>query len=63
LFATVWALFLPGWFSGMAGIGYANEHLSPQFFAGAVLILAANALLLRENRSPQASHSQSGPGA
>ena len=50
LFATLWALFLPGWFSGLAGLGYANEQLTPGFFLGAVLILGANALLLREGK-------------
>ena len=46
VFATLWALFLPGWFSALAGIAYANEHLTPQFQIGAVLILAANIVII-----------------
>ncbi len=46
VFATLWALFLPGWFSSLAGIAYANEHLTPQFQIGAVLILAANIVII-----------------
>lgn len=46
VFATLWALFLPGWFSTLAGIAYANEHLSPQFQIGAALILAANIVII-----------------
>ena len=46
VFATLWALFLPGWFSSLAGIAYANEHLTPQFQIGAALILAANIVII-----------------
>ena len=46
IFATVWALFLPGWYSGMGGFEYANEALGAPFFWGALLILGANLLLL-----------------
>ncbi len=46
VFATLWALFLPGWFSTLAGIAYANENLSPQFQIGAALILAANIVII-----------------
>ena len=53
VFATAWALFLPGWFSGFAGIAYANEHLSWQLFAGGGLILAANLLLIARPDQPE----------
>ncbi len=46
VFATLWALFIPGWFSALAGIAYANEHLTPAFFVGGALILAANAVII-----------------
>jgi drug/metabolite transporter (DMT)-like permease len=46
VFATLWALFLPEWFSWFSGISYSNEVLSAGFFKGAALVLAANALLL-----------------
>jgi drug/metabolite transporter (DMT)-like permease len=53
VFATVWALFLPGWFSALSGISYPNEVLSGGFFKGALLMLAANALILfRPHSSP-----------
>jgi drug/metabolite transporter (DMT)-like permease len=59
VFASAWALFLPGWFSGFAGIAYANEHLSWQLFAGGGLILAANLLLLA--RPDQPAHGDPAP--
>ena len=46
VFATLWALFLPGWFSSLAGIVYANEHLSTSFLLGAALIVAANVVII-----------------
>jgi hypothetical protein len=46
IFATVWALFLPGWFSKLGGLEYGNEVLGTPFFWGAALILGANLLLL-----------------
>ncbi len=53
IFATLWALFLPGLFSAFAGIQYANEHLTLRFFIGGTLILAANALVVfRQNQPP-----------
>ena len=53
VFASAWALFLPGWFSGFAGIAYANERLSWQLFAGGGLILAANLLLIARPDQPE----------
>lgn len=53
VFASAWAVFLPGWFSGFAGITYANEHLSWQLFAGGGLILIANLLLIARPDKPE----------
>lgn len=53
IFASAWALFLPGWFSGFTGIAYANEHLTWQLFAGGGLILAANLLLIARPDQPE----------
>lgn len=61
VFATVWALFLPGWFSSLSGISYANEVLSGGFFKGALLMLAANALLLFRPHSSPAVNADSPP--
>jgi drug/metabolite transporter (DMT)-like permease len=52
VFASAWALFLPGWFSNFASIRYANEHLSWQLFAGGGLILIANLLLIARPDQP-----------
>jgi drug/metabolite transporter (DMT)-like permease len=56
IFASIWALFLPAWFSMFAHVSYANEQLTWQLFAGGALILAANLLLiLRPNQPPHGS--------
>jgi len=52
VFASAWALFLPGWFSTFAGLAYENEHLSWQLFAGGSLILVANLLLIARPDKP-----------
>ena len=51
IFATLWALFLPAWFSSLSGISYPNESLTGPFFVGGLLILGANLLLL-ERKPP-----------
>jgi drug/metabolite transporter (DMT)-like permease len=61
VFASAWALFLPGLFSGFAGIAYANELLSWQLFAGGGLILIANLLLIA--RPDQPPHGDPPPAA
>ena len=45
LFASVLALFLPGWFSGWTGLDYPNEHLTTRLLIGGGFITAANVLL------------------
>jgi drug/metabolite transporter (DMT)-like permease len=53
IFATVWALFLPGLISQFASVNYLNETLSRNFFIGGGLILIANlVLILRPDRPP-----------
>jgi drug/metabolite transporter (DMT)-like permease len=43
--ASAFALFLPGWLSGVAGIQYANEYITRDLVVGGGLILAANVLI------------------
>ena len=45
LFASVFALFLPGWLSVFAGVSYDNESLNNQLLLGGGLILIANILI------------------
>jgi drug/metabolite transporter (DMT)-like permease len=44
IFASVFALFLPAWFSAWAGVDYANEQLTVRLVVGGALILGANVL-------------------
>lgn len=48
IFATVWALFLPAWFSSLSGISYPNETLTGTFLTGGLLIVGANFLMLEK---------------
>ena len=60
VFTSLFALFLPGWFSVFAGIAYANEKLTLSLLLGGGLITVANALIqlqpapvpVRSERSP-----------
>lgn len=45
LFASVLALFLPGWFSVWAGFTYPNERVTVHLLIGGGLITAANVLI------------------
>lgn len=47
IFATGWALFLPGLFSAAGGFDYPNESISTAFCWGAALIVGANMLIIR----------------
>lgn len=51
LFASVFALSLPAWLSGWAGIHYANEQLTAHLLIGGGLITAANLLIQWQGRS------------
>lgn len=58
IFATGWALFLPGLFSAAGGFAYPNESISAAFCWGAALIVGANLLILRtQNASGNANPS------
>ena len=58
VFASLFALFLPGWFSIAGGFGYANEIVTANLLLGGGLITAANVLLqvrnAREERPSEA---------
>ncbi len=56
LFASVFALFLPGWLAGPARINYANETLTRNLLVGGGLITLANLLIQipgRRNRNSE----------
>jgi hypothetical protein len=55
VFATLWALFLPGAYSAIGAIHYPNEQLGAGFLWGAGLVMAANALLLFQHGSGHAA--------
>jgi drug/metabolite transporter (DMT)-like permease len=46
LFTSIFALFVPGLFSTLVGIGYSNEKLTSHLLVGGGLITAANLLVL-----------------
>jgi drug/metabolite transporter (DMT)-like permease len=50
MFASLFALFLPGWISGWWGIAYANEMATLHLIAGGGLITLANLLALERAR-------------
>ena len=45
LYATVFALFLPGLLSAALGVGVGNESMTPHLLVGGTLITAANVLI------------------
>ena len=45
IFASLFALFLPGWFSAMAGVNYPNEQITWRLLLGGGLITLANVLI------------------
>ena len=47
VFTSVFALFLPGMFSVLAGVAYANETMTDTLIIGGGLILTANVLTVR----------------
>ncbi|MBK7998913.1 MAG: DMT family transporter [Verrucomicrobia bacterium] len=57
VFASLFALFLPGWFSVMARIDYPNEKVGLTLLLGGGLITIANALMQLQP-APQASATQ-----
>lgn len=51
VFTSVIALFLPGWFSAMAGVTYANEAMTQPLVVGGGLILLANLMMIRSAKN------------
>lgn len=45
LFASLFALFLPGFFAPLAGVAYLNEQLTDRLLVGGGLVITANVLL------------------
>jgi drug/metabolite transporter (DMT)-like permease len=45
VFASLFALFLPGWFSAWAGFAYPNETVTSHLLLGGTLITGANILV------------------
>lgn len=52
IFASLFAMFLPGWFSAMAGIRYLNEQIGWNLVIGGGLITVANALIQMQSSPP-----------
>ncbi|HAC91615.1 MAG TPA: hypothetical protein DCF63_13450 [Planctomycetaceae bacterium] len=46
IFASLWAMFLPGWLAGLSGIAYSNEKLTVELLLGGLLVLIANVVAL-----------------
>ena len=53
VFASAFALFLPGWFSTWAAVPYANEKLTASLLVGGGLITAANVLIQFPSSQPR----------
>lgn len=51
IFTAVFAMFLPGWLSGLTGHPYGNESVTTSLLAGGSLIVAAN-ILMQWKRPP-----------
>ncbi|HTL67880.1 MAG TPA: EamA family transporter [Lacunisphaera sp.] len=60
VFASVMALFLPGWFSAWARFDYANETVTWHLLAGGGLITLANVWLQFTPPKPEATQSTAG---
>jgi drug/metabolite transporter (DMT)-like permease len=55
VFASLLAMFLPAWFSALAGFAYANETLTWRLVVGGGLITAANVLVQLRPPAPSTS--------
>ena len=49
VFASLYAMFLPGWLEKLGGFSYPNEHLTGNLLVGGILITIANVLVHYEN--------------
>jgi drug/metabolite transporter (DMT)-like permease len=52
VFASLYALFLPGWLAQFGHFNFANETLTSNLWLGSSLITAANILIQRDQREP-----------
>jgi drug/metabolite transporter (DMT)-like permease len=52
VFASLYALFLPGWLAQFGHFDFANESLSVNLWIGGGLITLANILIQRDQREP-----------
>lgn len=59
VFASLFALFLPGWFSGFAGIDYPNEKVGSTLLLGGGLITIANVLMQLQPGPAESARSDS----
>jgi drug/metabolite transporter (DMT)-like permease len=55
VFASGWALVLPGWISLLTGVGFANEQWTAPLVQGGSLILLANIIILWPRRQDRNS--------
>lgn len=60
IFASGFALFLPGWISAWASVEYANEKLSGNLLLGGAWITAANVLIQLPSGAPRRASAESG---
>ncbi len=51
VFASAFALFLPGWLSTMTGIPHSNEVMTPHLWVGGIMILVANVVALYPSKT------------
>jgi drug/metabolite transporter (DMT)-like permease len=57
VFTSIFALFLPGWFSAWAGIDYSNEAITSKQLLGGGLITLANVLIVIQAAKASADRS------
>jgi drug/metabolite transporter (DMT)-like permease len=59
VFASAFALVVPGWVSRLSGISYRNEALEPRLLVGGSLVVVANVLLALGQKSRRPSVEES----
>jgi drug/metabolite transporter (DMT)-like permease len=55
IFATVWAMFIPGLISPLIGLDYPSERPGWELGIGGLLVVIGNALALWPTKAPDAS--------
>lgn len=61
VFASLFALFLPAWFSGLAGVNYPNETITWSLAIGGGLITAANFLVQSREKNGTSRNANPSP--